>query len=139
MAKEPELIPDLQEGEILLIQRSVGKANVVMVVTVKQGSLFKDGIVLQAMLDTWGSTPHADAQIGRQKEAIDRLLRHVQAHCVDPLCEFRDLTKDPCRRTDPHEPHLWYKRIPLGVQGSLPGTEQVREIESHCPGHNPSV
>lgn len=93
MAKELELIPPLQQGEILLIQRTVGDKNVLMVVTLTGDAfdyLHKDrGISLTADLDTWGTTPHSDPMIANQRNSIDRLLAHLQAHCLDNDCPHR--------------------------------------------------
>lgn len=142
MANELELIPPLKEGEVLLISRSLGDKNVVMVVTLTGDGfdhLSKNEISLTARMDTWGATSHADAQIARQKESIDRLLKHLQAHCMDNTCQYRDLPPGQCIRTDPHEAHTWFRRTSLGTPGIGPGSTQYKEEPTHCPGHNPSV
>lgn len=92
MVKELELIPPFKEGEILIVQRTVDGKNVFMFATLTGDAfdhLSQDEICFTGRLDTWGSSSHADGQIARQVESINRLLSHLQAHCLDDSCPHR--------------------------------------------------
>lgn len=93
MAREMNLIPPFKAGETLIIQRTVDKQNVLMFVVIENddGMINMDAnrLSLDARLDTWGVSSFADGRVMRQAESIDRLVTHLQAHCVDPECPHR--------------------------------------------------
>lgn len=139
MAREPELIPPLEPGEILLIQRTVNGQNILMVVTIDDHKLvIPDSFKIFGRLDTWGVSSYADGRVQRQAESIDRLLAHLQAHCLWDAaeCDAVAAQNQECSLPQDHDTHVWYKRVPTGEPGTVPGTQKITETEMHCPGRS---
>jgi hypothetical protein len=90
MAKEKEWLPPFRAGETLIIQRTVNGRNVLLVVEARDPcALGEKGMTLRAHVKTWGTSGYADERVARQREAIDRLLNHLQQHCTDSDCPHR--------------------------------------------------
>ena len=99
MASDIKLLAPFEEGEIVTIQRTVDGQNVLMVVVVRdpcslssQGTTKKPEarVTLNGWSQTWGVSTYADARVERQRQSIERLLAHLQVHCVDAECPHRD-------------------------------------------------
>lgn len=79
MANEPELIPVLEWGETLTIQRNVNGKNVLMVVAIHGPcTMSRDKIIINARPLTWGESGYADGRVDRQRQSIDRLLARLE-------------------------------------------------------------
>ena len=103
MSNEVDLLAPFKDGEVVTIQRTVGGKNVLMVVTIQDPcSLSAQGsperltarVTLNGWSRVWGVSHYADARVERQAQSINRLLAHVQAHCMNPDCRHRGV-EDP--------------------------------------------
>jgi hypothetical protein len=98
LSRELDLIPPFVDGETLTIQRSVNGQNVLMIVVVREPCSLappkakKDNarIMLNGWVPNWGVSAYADARVSRQAASIERLLTHLQKHCMDNECPHRD-------------------------------------------------
>lgn len=84
------LIPEFVPGENLTIQRNVGGRNVIMAVVVREPcSISADRLILTAGMRLWGVSAHADGRVMMQLLSIERLTKHLSAHCNDLECKHR--------------------------------------------------
>lgn len=100
MSADLDLVPPFKHGELLTIQRQVDGKNVMMFVRVTDPcSLYVNRLssskkpearlTINGWIKSWGESPYADGRVENQRQAINRLLKHLQEHCTDEECQHR--------------------------------------------------